>query len=359
MFDQIFDESTTLIAGLARDGKMRLQGRSSRRATLVSLWRAFVFFRFLPRAVSAQKTGMRELLESHPAKSVKRYHHFFRANATIFFLGVPIFKRDDVGSGSASVEIGAWRDETVTALQFAAGSKPERARGLNRLGLMREAVIEQDRRLLKNSYAGFMTSSQEKSLDQGRRALNEGEAEIPCTLGLGESGNGRTELSVQRFTVPSATRWTGAADILDALENQADRNDSAATHQKASLSGPTATFLHAVHRAILEDASSARRQFCHNGKLHELITHKDMRSPASPDRAEDSRAAVRMTGVVRDQTGAAISEFSVWFDPTDPSGIPNRIEFHARSFLRLTFEVEPGVIEAQTNLRWLLDQQPA
>lgn len=359
MFGQTFVELTSPIARLVGDLNMRLQGRSSRRAALVSLWRAFVFFRFLPRAISAPKTGLRQLLGSHPARSVKRYHHFFRANATILILGVPIFKRDDVGAGSASVEIGAWRDQTVTALQFAAGSKPERARGLNRLGLMREVVIEQDQRLLNTSYVGFMTSSQEKSLDQGRRALNEAQAEIPCTLGRGESGSGGTELSVQRFTVPGATRWTGAADILDALDNQLEHSDSPVTHEKGSLFGPTATFLHAVHRAILEDASSARRQFCHNGKLHELITHKERRSPVTPGAVEELRAAVRMTGAIRDQSGAGIAEFSVWFDPADPSGIPNRIEFRARSFLRLTFEVEPGFVEAQNALPWLLEQERA
>jgi hypothetical protein len=142
---------------------MRLHGLLSRRAALESIWRAIVFFRFSPKAVSAQKTGVRRLLESHPVRSVKRYHHLLRANATILILGVPIFKREDVGAGYAAVEIGVWRDQTVTALQFAAGSKPERARGLNRLGLMREAVLEQDGRLLRTSYAGFMTSSPEKA----------------------------------------------------------------------------------------------------------------------------------------------------------------------------------------------------
>src|SRR5580693_7962718 len=106
-----------------------------------------------------------------------------------------------------------------TALQFAAGSDPERARGLNRLGLMREVVVEQGARLLKTSYAGFMTSSPEKSLDQGRQALNAAN-EIPCTLGSGESGHGRTELSVRRFTLPGATRWTDAADILNSREKE-------------------------------------------------------------------------------------------------------------------------------------------
>ena len=75
---------------------------------------------------------------------MKRYTRTYQATATILVLGLPIFKRKDVGSGCASVEFGCAGSQTVTALQFAAGSRPERARGLNRLGLMREAVVEQD-----------------------------------------------------------------------------------------------------------------------------------------------------------------------------------------------------------------------
>jgi hypothetical protein len=104
--------------------------------------------------------------------------------------------------------------------------------------------------------------------------------------------------------------------------------------------------LSAIRRAAHEDASQARRQFFHNGKLHELITEKH---PAA-----DSSTAIHMTGVIRDQSGAEVAQFSVWFDPADPSGIPNRIEFRARSFLRLTFESEPGFTEAEATLPWLI-----
>lgn len=336
-----YDGSCSLPSYTVRSLNMRLPAQSSRRAALLILWRAFVFFPFLPREVLADETSLRRLLGSHPAGSVKRYLRPFQATATILVLGVPIFKRKDVGSGCASVETGSSGDQTVTALQFAAGSKPERARGLNRLGLMREVAVEQDARLLETSYAGFMTSSPEKSLDQGRQALNPAANEMPCTLGSGESERGRTELAVRRFTLPGATRWTDAPTVLNSLEK--DSPDSNTRHATSAL-GPSATFLYAVHRAALEDASSARRQFCHNGKLLELITEKHRPSPT----------VVQMAGSIRDQSGAELSRFSVWFDAGDPSGIPNRIEFRARPFLRLTFESEPSVTANQVSLPWLI-----
>src|SRR5579859_945220 len=187
-----------LCSQIMRSLDMLFPGQTSRRAALRTLWRAFVF-QFLPRQVWADETGVRRLLGSHPANAVKRYLRPYQATATILVLGIPIFKRKDVGAGCASVETGASGGQKVTALQFAAGSNPERARGLNRLGLMREAVVEQDARLVTTSYAGFMTSSPEKSLDQGRQALNTDATEMPCTLGRGDSGLGRTELSVRRF----------------------------------------------------------------------------------------------------------------------------------------------------------------
>jgi hypothetical protein len=318
---------------------MRLPGPLSRRA--------FIAYAFLVRRILADETGVQRLLGDHPTKSVKRHLRHYRATASILVLGVPIFKRKDVGEGCACVETGACGDQTVTALQFAAGSKPERARGLNRLGLMREVVVEQASSLLKTSYAGFMTSSPEKSLDQGRQALNTGATEMPCLLGSGESARGRTELSVRRFTLPGATLWKDAAIILNSLEKESPDNSA---HHVSSALGPTATFLYAVHRAALEDAPTARRHFWHNGKLHELITEKHRPSPPSS-------GEVRMAGSVRDPSGAETCQFSVWFDPADPSGIPNRIEFRARSFLRLTFEsdpVDPGFTEARPTLPWMI-----
>src|SRR5215831_6240345 len=59
----------------------------------------------------------------------------YQASATVVICGIPIFTRQNVGAGYASVEIGG----SAVGLQFAAGSWPERARGLNRFGVLEEA----------------------------------------------------------------------------------------------------------------------------------------------------------------------------------------------------------------------------
>src|SRR5262249_23043168 len=118
----------------------RLPERAGRRAALLTLWRAFIVLPFASREIFGACWGVRRLIEAHPGGSAKRYQRRFRVDAVILFLGVPIYRREDVGSGCATVETARCREQTVTALQFGAGSKPERSRGLNRLGLMQEAV---------------------------------------------------------------------------------------------------------------------------------------------------------------------------------------------------------------------------
>ena len=65
----------------------------------------------------------------------------------------------------------------------------------------------------------------------------------------------------------------------------------------------------------------------------------------------------QVNGVILDRTGSKKSEFTIWIDPNDSSGLPTRIEFYARSYLRLTLEAHPAS-EAET-LPWLLKEEPA
>ncbi|HML16964.1 MAG TPA: hypothetical protein VK419_08050 [Bryobacteraceae bacterium] len=286
----------------------------------------------------ASAVALDRLVEAHPASAVRRYHRRLRVHATILVLGVPIFKRNDVGAGCATVEIGSAGGETITALQFAAGSDPARAHGLNRLGLMRELVIEQNTKVSRSSYSGFMTSSPEKSLDQGKHAIEEHGNEIPCTLSSGESVDGETNATLRHFSMPGSTGWEEAATILKNVESAEDPR----AHHDRSPSGPSATFLYAIRRAAIASEPASHCEFVHNGKVNQLVTR---------------RQGTELSGSILDLRGEKLSDFSVWLDPSDPSGIPNRIEFRARSFLRLSFVADPPVEQAQAEIPWLLEQK--
>ncbi len=63
----------------------------------------------------------------------------YTANATVMLFSIPLFSRAGVGSGYALVE----ESGPTLSIQFGAGSYPESARGLNRLGFIQEAVVEE------------------------------------------------------------------------------------------------------------------------------------------------------------------------------------------------------------------------
>ena len=74
-----------------------------------------------------------------PASTFQRR---YRMDATILLLGAPLFTREGAGGWYASVELFHDPNATAMALQFAAGSFPARAHGLNRFGILREGLVD-------------------------------------------------------------------------------------------------------------------------------------------------------------------------------------------------------------------------
>ncbi len=88
----------------------------------------------------------------------------YRASATITLLSFPIVSKNDVGSGFILIE----EADRTKAIQFGAGSYPENARGLNRLGFIQERVVEKDPGALSEcAYFAFMTTSAGKKSGAG------------------------------------------------------------------------------------------------------------------------------------------------------------------------------------------------
>src|SRR5262249_31970237 len=90
-----------------------------------------------------------------------------------------------------------------------------------------------------------------------------------------------------------------------------------------------ATFLHSVRKAMLE-RSTTPRTFIHNAKLYDLRP-----------RFSTAGECVVLTGRVVERGSSSESEFRVWFDAADPAALPSKIEFRPRSFLHLTFHLDP------------------
>jgi hypothetical protein len=88
-------------------------------------------------------------------------------------------------------------------------------------------------------------------------------------------------------------------------------------------------FLYAIRSAALCEESRFRREFMHAGKPYLLETRRQSDRPCE------------LAGAIHNASGVRTAEFRTAYIAGDPSGIPIRIEYRARSFLRLTFEYEP------------------
>ena len=100
------------------------------------------------------------------------------------------------------------------------------------------------------------------------------------------------------------------------------------TAAREAAPGLTATFLHAIRQAALCPDTVLRQQFMHAGKLYWLETRR------RPEHWSE------LAGAIHDLSGARCAEFRTVYSAGDESGIPIRIEYRPRSFLRLTFEAE-------------------
>lgn len=245
----------------------------------------------------------------------------YRVDATILLLGIPVFSRSGVGGGYAVVE----EFDSVRSLQFAAGSDPERARGLNRLGFIHEL-----RGVAGSRYFGFMTSSGEESFAEARRALEEpGAPEAQYTAISGEIGSGSARSRVCRFLFPAHLSWADWDRLLPAACAAFDAS-AAEIPEKARPCPPRVgdSFLAALHRVLEAGPGRTEVPFVYGAR------DLTLRAAVSPDA---KKGLLRLDG--KTLAGAkTLSSFRLWYDSA--SLMPRQIELQPRSFLRLTLHAE-------------------
>jgi hypothetical protein len=252
----------------------------------------------------------------------------YRMDATILLLGAPLFTRQAAGGGYASVEISADQGATAIALQFAAGSSPARAHGLNRFGILREALVDRGAaRATELSFAGLMTRSREESFEQGRKALvaspRGAEGVVARGRTTGSSSGSTVQAWIDTIDLAPDSNWSNLNDTLSEALRREPR-----TPPRETTPGSATTFLHAMRSVALCRDAFVRRQFMHAGKLYWLETRRH------------SEQSSELAGTIHDFNGARCAEFRTAYAAGDESGIPIRIEYRPRSFLRLTFEAE-------------------
>jgi hypothetical protein len=277
----------------------------------------------VPRAILAAAAGERRAGIDGALLGLRRtvvHSRRYSAHATIALLGLPVWSRRGVGGAFAVVELGVGPDTRGVALQFAAGSCPDHAAGLNRFGILRETVVERDSCCRESEFAGLITASREKSLEEGRRALATSgrNPEVTVTFGRCRNDNGWTV--VENVALSSFADWTTAGALLDEIL----RRGPGAHRESESQGG--ALFLATMRRAALCGKPFLHQPFLHAGKQYLLETRR--RTGASGE----------LDGLIRSASGRKCAEFRVAYAAGDNSGLPIRIEYWPRPFLRLIFE---------------------
>jgi hypothetical protein len=218
--------------------------------------------------------------------------------------------------------MGRGESENAIALQFAAGSWPDRCHGLNRYGVLQEVHLERRGAPEEIAFAGLITPSKEDDLDGAKKALRAPDGEMDVTVARGSSSEGRMRFRVGSATVPAHSDWTALAEMIDRVSAS-----PVIAPREAPLEGST-TFMQAMRCAALNADSSFRCAFMHNGKQFVLETR---RKPNAPD---------ELSGTIKTSLGAKAAEFRTTYARGDESGLPSRIDYHAKSYLRLTFTDE-------------------
>ena len=269
-----------------------------------------------------------------PAQSAR---HDYKVDAQVMVLAIPVVSMSGVGNGYASIE----RAGDKVSLRFGAGSQPSRARGFNRLGLIEEIVNGNGA-----SYFGFMTASREESLAEARHSIEKGSGETaPYTAISGSlTAAGMTAKRIE-IDLPSRYTWLDALRLTTQIRAAIETKGTAvAVH--VPKDHPPATFLHSVHKALMNPATKLTQPFVYNGKAYRLHTEKESdaemgRKLALRRVARNGESVWRLTGEVENLSKGTRTPFKLWYEPGRDERLPLRIEYRARAFLRLTFELEP------------------
>lgn len=258
----------------------------------------------------------------------------YRADAVILLLGLPIYKRPGVGGGQASIEETGEGASLRRILFFAAGSDPKRARGLSRLGWMREQVLGPDAAPSESSYFGVLTSSPEESLEHARKAVDSqpgGRSTFAAVTGRNSPGHTRSGITHFEFSADAG--WNDRALIDLAQATFRGSVEWRETSWPKSPDRPPPTFLLLLATLLKQRASRATGRYVYNEQEYQL----ELDAPAGHSREH----LLLVRGKIKNLRTGFESPFRLWLETSSDSIVPVRFEFQPRSFLRLTFEAVP------------------
>jgi len=265
------------------------------------------------------------------------FTRFYRADAQVILLSVPLLRRQGVGAGSAT-----WSEnDSVRLLDFTGYSVPERAAGLNRFGLIRE-LSRKHPEPAESIYFGLMTASPEESAAEARNALHKQAREQIYTAIEGRIAPGDLETVTSRFTASASLSAARTAELL-ALARQALSRAPRRAPEFNPGRALQRTFLQAL-ADLLQDPTQSHTQYIYNARLYSLWLRRyaDPKATAffrGKGQVPEHSKVIRAEGRLRREAGGKETSFQVWVEE-GARPMPMRIEYQAKPYLRLTFEAE-------------------
>jgi hypothetical protein len=288
----------------------------------------------LPRILPASETQPRRL-EWDGAAADRGLARRYRADAQISLLSVPILRRSGVGAGAAT-----WSEKAgVRLLAFAGHSLPDRAAGLNRMGLIRE-LSRRSERGTESLYFGVMTASPEESAAEARNALHTTAREQSYTAIEGRIAPGNVETTAVHFVAPAQTDPERLVELAKAA--LADGSQRPPEFDPRAFTA--STFLDAL-AGLLQDTTAAEAHYIYNARVYRLRVTRSP-DPQATDAYRERRligaedTLVRVDGRVQRVAGGKPTSFALWIAEGAGRPLPLRIDYHAKPYLRLIFEAE-------------------
>ena len=290
----------------------------------------------------------------------------YRIDATVslplLFTSVPLVARDAVGVGSFT----AWdsptaEDAPVRAYEFFAVSFPERARGLNRLGLVREVLWLTPEGADQTAYFGVISSDWETHKGAGQALDQEEDLQRYSIIDGFTCARMATNTMLH---VDMAGQWTSATALYDEVRRRWEGQEPAFTRE---LSNPERGiyrqplgFLGALQRSLRavaadvsagEDPRTAHRYqtYVHNGRVLRFDLRGVDRDTGRAERYRqagwlDNPAALRRLEYrILDDQGDELERFKLWVeldaarveDPFAAPLVPFAFELRPRAYLVL------------------------
>jgi hypothetical protein len=291
------------------------------------------------RAAGLPRTGLNW---DTPLENDSSNQRRYRADAQVILLGLPLLHRAGVGGGSA-----VWRESPAPEggllrfLEFTGYSLPQRAAGLNRMGFIRELARFADNRPAESIYFGLMTSSPEESAEEARRALVAHTTEVAYSAIEGRIAADAVETAGAHFMAPARWSVENRGELVDRARSALAGASKAAAEAGARGIG-SAPFLESLAE-VLRDPHLEETRYTYNSRLYRLWVSRvpDPKATAyfqGRGLVGESRDVIRVAGKIRRETGGKETNFRLWFEPRTEMPLPLRIEYQAKSYLRLVFE---------------------